>query len=124
MVGIPVAAYSGVLLNLYTNAIKAVLAKEGGAQPAQVVFRGWNEGETHVVEVLDRGIGIPAELHERIFDPLFTTTSSVSNPLGSGMGLGLSLIKEVVEHSGGKVRLIDPPAGFSTCFRVQFKGGR
>ena len=122
--GIPVAAYSGVLLNLYTNAIKAVLAKEGGAEPPQVVFRGWNEGNTHVVEVLDRGIGVPPELRERIFDPLFTTTSSVSNPLGSGMGLGLSLVKEVVEHSGGKLRMIDPPARFSTCFRIQFRGAR
>jgi signal transduction histidine kinase len=64
---------------------------------------------------------MPAEIWERIFDPLFTTTSSGNSPLGSGMGLGLSLVNEVVRHSGGKLRLVDPPAGFSTCFRVQFE---
>jgi signal transduction histidine kinase len=119
--GVPVAAYSGILLNLYTNALKAVLAKEGGSKPAQVVFRGWNEPGKHTVEVLDKGIGIPPELQSRIFDPLFTTTSTISNPLGSGMGLGLSLVSEVVKHSGGKLTIVTPPADFSTCFRVQFK---
>ncbi len=122
--GVPVAAYSGVLLNLYSNAIKAVLAREGGADPAQVAFRGWNEAGGHTIEVLDKGVGIPPELRERVFDPLFTTTSNVNNPLGSGMGLGLSLVKEVVEHVGGKLRLVDAPAGFSTCFRVRFGGTR
>jgi signal transduction histidine kinase len=121
VIGPPIAAYSGVLLNLYTNALKAVLAREGGAEPPQVVFRGWNEPRMHVIEVMDKGIGIPAELRERIFDPLFTTTSSVSNPLGSGMGLGLSLVREVVNHSGGKLRLVDAPAGFATCFRAEFE---
>lgn len=121
--GIPVAAYSGVVLNLYTNALKAVLAREGGADAPQIVVRGWNEPGHHVIEVLDKGNGIPVELRQRIFDPLFTTTSNTNNPLGSGMGLGLSLVKEVVTNFGGKIRLVDAPAGFSTCFHVEFKGG-
>ena len=121
VVGVPIAAYSGILLNLYTNALKAVLARQGGANPPQVVFRGWNEPGTHTVEVLDKGIGVPPALRHRIFDPLFTTTSSGNNPLGSGMGLGLSLVNDVVQHSKGKIKLVDPPAGFSTCFRVAFE---
>ena len=93
-------------------------------QNQQVVFRAWNEGSWHTVEVLDRGVGVPPELRQRIFDPLFTTTSNVGNPLGSGMGLGLSLVREVMGHIGGKISLVDAPSDFSTCFRVDFGGMR
>lgn len=115
-----VAMYSGILLNLYTNALKAVLAAEHRAEPPHIVFRGWNEPRRHIIEVLDKGIGIPAELQKRVFDPLFTTTSNLNNPLGSGMGLGLSLIRELVRQIGGSVRVVKAPRGFSTCFRVEF----
>lgn len=119
---IPVAAYSGVLLNLYTNALKAVLAREGRPSGPHIVFRAWTEKGGHSVEVLDKGVGIPPGLAGRIFDPLFTTTSNTGNPLGSGMGLGLSMVREVLSQFGGKVRLVDPPAGFATCFRVDLSG--
>ena len=121
VLGVPVATYSGVVLNLYTNAIKAVLAREHDSEPPQIVIRGWNETGCHIVEVADKGVGIPPSLLQRVFDPLFTTTSSLNNPLGSGMGLGLSLIKEVMAQIGGKVRIVDAPATFSTCFRVEFQ---
>lgn len=116
---VSVTMYSGVLLNLYTNALKAVLAAQHRADAPHIVFKGWNERKKHIVEVLDKGIGIPEDLQKRVFDPLFTTTSNLNNPLGSGMGLGLSLIREVVRHSGGTVRIVKPPRGFSTCFRVE-----
>jgi signal transduction histidine kinase len=117
---VSVAMYSGILLNLYSNALKAILAAQHRAEPPHIVFRGWNEPKRHIVEVLDKGIGIPAELHKRVFDPLFTTTSNLNNPLGSGMGLGLSLIRELVRHVGGSIRIVKAPRGFSTCFRVEF----
>ena len=121
--GIPVPVYSGVLLNLYTNALKSVLATSRKVAPPHVVFRAWNEDAKHIVEVLDRGVGIPPELKQRVFDPLFTTTSNEGNPLGSGMGLGLSLVREVMNHISGNISLVDPPNDFSTCFRVEFAGG-
>ena len=84
-----------------------------------VCFRAWNEKKTHVVEIADNGIGIPPEMRKRIWDPLYTTTSDVGNPLGSGMGLGLTLVKQVVGELGGSIALLpNPPAGFTTCFRV------
>jgi signal transduction histidine kinase len=118
---LPPAVYSGVLLNLYTNALKAVLAVTSSVRNPMVAIRAWNERGAHYLEVSDNGIGIPPELRKRIWDPLYTTTSDTGNPLGSGMGLGLTLVKQVVEDAGGKIVLSeDPPPGFNTCFRVVF----
>lgn len=118
---LPPAVYSGVLLNLYTNALKAVLAVTASIRDPKVSIRAWNEGKTHCLEIADNGVGIPPELRKRIWDPLYTTTSDTGNPLGSGMGLGLTLIKEVVDQVGGKIKLTEtPPPGFRTCFRVDF----
>jgi len=115
----PVVVYSGILLNLYTNALKAILAAGSPRAQQRIVFRAYNEGRTHILEVLDTGIGVPPNMRKRIFDPLFTTTSGEDNPLGSGMGLGLSLVKSLVDSIRGKIGLVNPPTGFSTCFRVQ-----
>jgi signal transduction histidine kinase len=115
------AVYSGVILNLYTNALKAVLSAASSIHHPKVSIRAWNENGSHILEVSDNGVGVPPQLRKRIWDPLYTTTSDTGNPLGSGMGLGLSLVKHVVEDSGGKIELVDePPPGFNTCFRVAF----
>jgi signal transduction histidine kinase len=121
---LPPAVYSGVLLNLYTNALKAVLGATSSIPDPQIAIRSWNERDRHLVEVSDNGVGVPVELRKRIWDPLYTTTSDTGNPLGSGMGLGLPLVKQVVEETGGKILLVDnPPPGFNTCFRVSFPMG-
>ena len=84
----PVAVYSGILLNLYTNALKAILAVASPQTRQRIVFRAHNEGRMHIIDVLDTGVGIPPNMRKRVFDPLFTTTSSADNPLGSGMDSG------------------------------------
>jgi signal transduction histidine kinase len=113
--------YTGILLNLYTNALKAVLAVSSSIKNPKIAIRVWNEKGIHSLEVCDTGVGIPPGLEKRIWDPLYTTTSDSGNPLGSGMGLGLTLIKQVVEETGGKIKLVsEPPPGFKTCFRVDF----
>jgi signal transduction histidine kinase len=115
---IPVSLYDGVALNLYTNALKAVTGKTGNGDRV-IAFRAWNDQQSHYLEALDTGIGIPSALRHRVFDPLFTTTASNQDPLGSGMGLGLSLVKRGVESYGGRVEVVDPPTGFSTCVRIR-----
>jgi signal transduction histidine kinase len=115
---VPVSLYDGIALNLFTNALKAVTAKAGDGKRL-IAFRAWNEQDNHYLEVSDTGIGIPSTFRRRVFEPLFTTTATNRDPLGSGMGLGLSLVKRGVESFGGRVDVVDPPAGFTTCVKVR-----
>jgi signal transduction histidine kinase len=115
----PVAVYSGILLNLYTNALKAIVASHAQTEKPKIVFKSWNEPKKHIVEVIDNGVGIPPNMRKRVWDPLFTTTSRLNNPLGSGMGLGLSLVRQLVQTYKGRIEIVEPPAGFSTCFKVE-----
>jgi len=119
---LPRALYNGVALNLYTNALKAAVGGIEADPSPRVTVRAWNEGRRHVLEVADTGVGIPPTLRKRIWDPLFTTTSAQDyNPLGSGMGLGLTLVKKIVSDVGGRIGLVTPPPGLKTCFRVEFR---
>ena len=115
---IPATLYNGILQNLFTNALKAVTAKRGGDK-RRIAFRAWNDSRWHYLQVSDNGVGIPDPLKERVFDPLFSTTELNSDSLGSGMGLGLSLIKRGAESFGGRVDLVLPPPEFSTCVEVR-----
>jgi two-component system osmolarity sensor histidine kinase EnvZ len=66
----------------------------------------------HGVEITidDDGPGIPAELREDVFKPFFRLESS-RNPETGGVGLGLSIARDVVRRHGGELTLDDAPAG-------------
>ena len=81
-----------VLNNLLKNAVQAI--PEGREGRIEVSARKMDDRA--VLEVRDNGAGIGAEVRERIFTPSFTTKSS-------GMGLGLALVKRMVEQAGGRV---------------------
>jgi signal transduction histidine kinase len=115
---VPVSLYNGIVLNLFTNAIKAISARVG-KEERRISFRAWNQGNKHILTVSDTGIGIPLALRKRVFDPLFSTTESSRDPLGSGMGLGLTLVNRCVEAFGGRVSVVAAPPGFTTCFRIE-----
>lgn len=115
---LPVAMYSAVLLNLYTNATKAVIARDSDELEPRILISAWNDQKRHHLQVQDSGIGIPPAAQKRIWDPFFTTTSRVNSPLGTGMGLGLSLVRDLVERQGGRVALTAASLGFTTCFHV------
>jgi signal transduction histidine kinase len=118
---VPKAMYNGILMNLFTNALKAAVGGETASKAPRVIITGWDDADHHILEVADTGIGIPPSIQKRIWDPLFTTTSATDfNPLGSGMGLGLTLVKGLMAEVDGKIELVDPPPGFSTCFRATF----
>jgi len=66
------------------------------------------------IEVSDNGSGIAKELHERIFDPYFTT-----KPPGQGTGLGLTAVARFARSSNGAVAVESEP-GRGATFRLQF----
>ena len=81
-----------VFNNLIKNAIQAIPSDEEGKVK---VLLGVDENG-FVIEVQDNGSGIPEDVIERIFTPNFTTKST-------GMGLGLAMVKQMVENHHGKV---------------------
>lgn len=116
---IPVALYSAVVLNLYTNATKAILARETEDLPPLILISAWNDAKAHHLTVQDTGIGIPKDAELRIWDPFFTTTSRVNSPLGTGMGLGLPLVRDLVSRVGGKAFVDEPSPGYVTNIHIQ-----
>ncbi|MEH2565370.1 MASE4 domain-containing protein [Bradyrhizobium sp. AZCC 2289] len=83
-----------VLLNLITNAIDAMAAKEG-TRVLRVKSEPHDDGGV-IVSVADTGTGIGAPELERIFDPLFTTKSG-------GMGMGLAICRSIIEAHDGRL---------------------
>ncbi|MEO5845960.1 MAG: ATP-binding protein, partial [Caldimonas sp.] len=66
-----------------------------------------------VLEVRDRGPGVPEAMRERIFEPFFRLPGHAEQ--GGGVGLGLSLVKQIAERHGGRVRCA-ARAGGGSCF--------
>lgn len=116
----PVTTYSGIFLNLFTNALKAVLAHGNSSTDLVVEIRASRDAKRHILEVLDTGIGVPPSMVKRIWDPMFTTTARLENALGTGMGLGLTLSRQLATEVGGTIDIVPAPVGFATCFRVVF----
>ncbi len=117
---VPPALYDGIAQNLFTNSLKALTASSRD-EDRRITFRAWNEPQWHYIQVSDNGDGIPSSVRPFIFDPLFTTTDKKSSdPLGSGMGLGLALVRRGAAAFGGTADLVEPPPGFVTCVQVRF----
>lgn len=96
-----------VIWNLVRNAIQA----SGAGAPVHVrVARREHES---LVEVTDRGPGIPPEMRARIFDAFVTTRSH-------GVGIGLAVVKQIVDAHEGVVEVEDAPDG-GTTFRVRLE---
>ena len=105
----PVLAYGGELnqvwVNLIDNALDAVAA--GG----HVEVSAKREGGKIVVRIADDGHGIPDAVRPRIFDPFFTT-----KPRGEGTGLGLDIVRRLVNRHNGEVEVESRPG--HTVFTV------
>jgi signal transduction histidine kinase len=71
------------------------------------------DGERANVKVCDRGPGVPETMRERIFEPFFRLPGHAEQ--AGGVGLGLSLVKQIAERHGGQVRCEARPGGGS-CF--------
>ena len=75
------------------------------------------EGDELVIKVKDKGIGIPGEFQERIFERFFRVDNARSREAG-GTGLGLSIVRHIAMLHKGSVEL-ESHAGEGTCFTIR-----
>jgi PAS domain S-box-containing protein len=102
-----------VVLNLFTNAVK--YSPEG----TEIVVRMMEKAADIVVEVEDHGYGIPEKSLQRIFDKFYRVSENAKVRDATGSGLGLSLVKEIVEAHGGEVAVRSQVGVGSTfCFTL------
>lgn len=96
--------------NLAENAVR-----HAGGMPVSVRARA--VGHRLLVRIVDRGPGIPAAEHERIFTPFYQSPGSGAT--GRGSGLGLAIAKGFLEANGGRISVESLP-GQGTTFAVEF----
>src|SRR5215471_4084772 len=101
-----------VLLNLLSNAFKF------GAVGGRIACVLETEGDNALLQVQDKGPGIPIEMRERIFERFIQVEGEVTRKHG-GTGLGLAIVKEFVELHHGSIRETTPVGGGS-LFLVTF----
>jgi len=102
--------YHSVINNLVVNSIK-----HGRTEKIEFVL-GRDEG-VNILEMIDHGVGIPDEIKEKIFE------QGYSHGPASGSGLGLFLVRTMIEKHGGKVEVRDNDGG-GAIFRISIPEGQ
>jgi signal transduction histidine kinase len=106
-----------VFLNLIANGFYAVTKRKAelgssGYEP-RLSATTRNLGNTVEIRIRDNGIGIPAEVKEKMFNPFFTT-----KPAGEGTGLGLSMSHDIIVKQHGGTIDVDTEPGQFTEFTI------
>ena len=104
-----------IIWNLLRNAVQA----SGADAPVRVVVEPKNgKGGDRLVSiaVVDRGLGVPASARARIFDAFVTTRAQ-------GVGIGLAVVKQIVDAHGARIDVEDTPGG-GTTFRVTLQAAK
>jgi signal transduction histidine kinase len=112
-----------VFLNIFSNGFYAAMkrarngADAGFAPTLRVTTR--DAGEAVEICVRDNGIGIPADIRDKLFQPFFTT-----KPTGEGTGLGLSITYDIVTQQHGGSIAVDSEVGEYSEFMIRLPRGR
>ncbi len=101
-----------IVSNLLDNALK--YTPSGGAIDIALA----RAGDDVVLSVRDSGVGIPPELLPQVFDVFVQGAISIDRSQG-GLGIGLSLVRRLVELHGGSVAADSPGAGLGSSFTIR-----
>jgi signal transduction histidine kinase len=113
----PVPVYVDELNQVWTNLIHNAAQALSG-QGEIVIETRVNGGEVEVT-IEDNGPGIPADVMPKIFEPFFTT-----KPKGEGTGLGLGIVRQIVDKHGGKIDVRSQPGCTRFSVRLPIDGPR
>lgn len=97
-----------VLLNLISNAVDAVME----LNEKWITINATVNADKIMIEVVDSGSGIPAQIAEKIMQPFFTTKE-----VGKGIGLGLSISLGIIQDHNGKLNY--DPTSKNTSFKIE-----
>ncbi len=100
-----------VVINLVSNAVK--FTGDGGRIDVDLT----STDHTGTIRVSDTGVGIPPQEQERLFESFFRATTAVTSGV-QGTGLGLTIVRSIVEGHGGTVS-VDSQEGRGTTFEVR-----
>jgi two-component system sensor kinase FixL len=97
-----------VMLNLLLNAFQAM--KDLSVRERQVTLRSrFEKGNTMIIAVRDRGVGLREDQLEKMFHPFYTTKSD-------GLGMGLAISRSIIEAHGGRLWAQNNPDGGATLY--------
>lgn len=99
-----------VVTNLVKNSIQAI--EQAEIENPRIEVAVYSENDRAVITVMDNGAGVSEENKDKIFEPKFTTKSS-------GMGLGLAMVKKIVETYQGTITF-ESKENATTTFKVTF----
>lgn len=100
------------MANILTNSIK--YTDPGG----QIHIQTRVEGESAVIDVIDTGVGIGPELLPKVFD-LFVQSERTLDRAQGGLGIGLALVKRLIEMHGGQVTARSPGFGLGSTIEIR-----
>jgi signal transduction histidine kinase len=109
------AELTSIFTNLLTNAIKA--AGNGGK------VRASGERDEHgaaIIRLENTGVAVTLQDSERWFQPFESTTASVDSVLGQGMGLGLTITRNMLEQYGCSISFVSPASSYATAIEIIF----
>ncbi|HEY1064087.1 MAG TPA: HAMP domain-containing sensor histidine kinase [Candidatus Saccharimonadales bacterium] len=112
-----VVKFNQLVANLLANALEAS-EKMKNPKEAEVHVQVRTEGKYVVIIVTDHGVGVDDENIDRLFEPFYSTKSSQR----SGLGLGLALVKQYVEHDFKGTISVTSDTERGTVFTIKLKG--
>ena len=112
-------------MNFYTNSRKAI--KRAGAKGKIDITYGKTDSIVYL-EFSDNGDGIKEEYVDKVFDAFFTTSTAKGLKASSyqeitGTGLGLKIVKDIIDSYQGDIYITTPKQGYSTTIRIEIPKG-
>jgi two-component system, NtrC family, nitrogen regulation sensor histidine kinase NtrY len=99
--------------NVLKNGVEGISARPADtSQPGRITLRlGQLDPQRLAIDIIDNGVGFPAENRQRLLEPYMTTREG-------GTGLGLPIVSKIFEEHGGGIQLLDNPDGGGAMVRL------